>query len=430
MRKTETSDRTNSSSDSQNKLVVFDVEGVVIPKGKFLLFDVVGQKNLKSFLEATSVGVFYEAGLMPLKRALESLYILLKGFALNQFLVVFENVPLLPGVEETFCELRKSGIKTALISSGIPRIALENLGQRLGVDFVSGLEVGVSDGVLTGEIWGDVIEPDGKAVALKQIIEGNKLSSYYLVGVADDRNNLSMFKLCDLKIGYNPDFVLSRKSDAAVRGELTSIIPVIKYGVLSSPNHNLPRNTCIREAIHIGSFLISLVCMHFLNRYFVAFLLLLLTILYTSSELMRMLGTHVPFFTDITKSAARKSEYQEFVSSPLFFALGIMLSLMFFPEPTCYVSITVLTLGDGFASVFGQTFGNKQIPYNKIKYVEGTISGFTFAFLGSTLFVHPFKALIASAVGMFIESLPLPLNDNLAIPLSSGLALAICSSIF
>ncbi|MEM2969848.1 MAG: hypothetical protein QXR63_02815, partial [Candidatus Bathyarchaeia archaeon] len=74
--------------------------------------------------------------------------------------------------------------------------------------------------------------------------------------------------------------------------------------------------------------------------------------------------------------------------------------------------------------------GNKQIPYNKIKYVEGTISGFTFAFLGSTLFVHPFKALIASAVGMFIESLPLPLNDNLAIPLSSGLALAICSSIF
>lgn len=429
MRITEIDERTASSSNGQKKLVVFDVEGVIIPKGKFLLFDVAGQKNLKSFLAASSLGLLYEAGLTPLKKTLEDLYMALKGYELNRFLAIFEDVPLLPGVEETFRELRKSGVKTALISSGIPRVALEKLGQRLGVDFVSGLEIGVSGGALTGEVWGDVIEPDGKATALRKMVEENNLGSYYRVVVADDRNNLSMFKLCNLRIGYNPDYVLSCKSDVVARGELTTIIPTIKCGVLPRLDRHLSRNTCIRETIHMSGFFVSFVCMYLLSRYFVAFLTLLLAVLYASSEVLRMLGTYIPFFTNVTKLAARKSEYQEFVSSPLFFAMGIMLSLVVFPEPIGYVSVAVLTLGDGFASIFGQKLGNKQIPYNKIKYVEGTSFGFIFAFLGSMLFVHPFKALIASAVGMFIESLPLPLNDNLVIPLFSGLALVIYSGI-
>jgi phytol kinase len=140
-----------------------------------------------------------------------------------------------------------------------------------------------------------------------------------------------------------------------------------------------------------------------------------------------MFGTNLPLFTSVTMLAARKSEYQEFVASPLFFALGIALPLVVFPEPIGYVSITILTLGDGVASIFGQKFGNVQIPFNKPKYLEGTVSGFLFAFCGSLLFIHPFGAVTASAVGMLVESLPLPLNDNLTIPMVSGLALIVCS---
>jgi len=411
----------------QNRLVVFDVEGVVIPKGKFAIFDIAGKKSLWAFLTSAFTGVIYETGLMSVKSTLEKLYKSLKGFRLDQFLAVFENVLLMPNVEETFKELREAGFKTALISSGIPRVALENLGKRLGVDYVSGLEIGVSDGLLTGEVWGDVIEPEGKAVALKRIIVDNGLASYYCIGVADDRNNLSMFKLCNLKIGYNPDFALSHKSDLVASGELTSIVPLVKGEAASTSNHQLSRTTSVREAIHTSSFFVSFVCLYLLNRYVVALLILLLAAAYMVSEVKRMLGTNVPLFTDVTLLAARRSEFQEFVASPLFFALGIMLSLVVFPEPLGYVSVTVLTLGDGFASIFGQRFGNIQIPYNKVKYLEGTVSGFFFAFVGSLLFVHPLNALIASAVSMFVESLPLPLNDNLAIPLAVGLALITCS---
>jgi len=214
-----TQDSPTSQSKVQNKLVVFDVEGVLIPKVRFLLFEVASKKGLQAFITAAFIGVLYETGIISLKGALKRLYTLLKGFRLDRFISLFEEVPLMPGVEETFKELKEAKFKTALISSGIPKVAVEKLGQRLGADYVSGLEMGVSEGLLTGEVWGDVIEPEGKAAALKRIIDDNGLTPYYCVGVADDRNNLSMFGLCDLKIGYNPDFVLSRKSDFTTKGE-------------------------------------------------------------------------------------------------------------------------------------------------------------------------------------------------------------------
>jgi len=158
-------------------------------------------------------------------------------------------------------------------------------------------------------------------------------------------------------------------------------------------------------------------------------MIFLLAIMYIFSEIKRMFGAKVPLFTDITKIAAGKTEYQGFVSSPLFFALGVMLSLLIFPEPVGYVSLTVLTLGDGVASVFGQIFGKTHVSYNKVKCVEGSVSGFFFSFFGSLLVVHPLYAFIACAIGMLVESLPLPLNDNLAVPLASGLAVIAFSSL-
>jgi dolichol kinase len=147
------------------------------------------------------------------------------------------------------------------------------------------------------------------------------------------------------------------------------------------------------------------------------------------SETGRIFDKSLPIIPDITSKAAGKSELQEFVASPIFYAMGIIVPLMIFPEPISYVSIIVLTLGDGFAGIFGEAFGKRRIPFNKTKNFEGTASGFFFAFMGSLLFVDPLRALIASAVGMFTEVLPLPVNDNLTIPLASGAALIVASAL-
>ena len=414
-------------NEKQNRLVVFDVEGVIMPKVRFILFEVIAGRGLCAFIKAAFFGFLYEIHLISMKCLLKNLYKILKGISLERFLDLFQRTPLMPDVEGVFKELKMCGFKTALISSSIPKIALEKLAERLEADFISGLEVGLSEGKLSGEIWGDVIEPEGKAIALRKILNDGESSFHYCIGVADDRNNIPLFQLCSLKIGYNPDFLLSRKSDYIVKGGLSKIIPIIKGEHVESRGRIFSQSNIIREAIHLSGFSVPLICMNIVNRYVVALLILLVTIFYTISEVRRMSGRNTVLISYITSKAAGKLEYQEFVMSPILYALGIIISLLLFAEPVGYVSITILTLGDGAASIFGQKFGKKSVPFNKDKSFEGAACGFLFAFFGSLLFIDPLRALIASAIGMLIEILPLPVNDNLTVPLLSGLTLTLLS---
>jgi dolichol kinase len=272
---------------------------------------------------------------------------------------------------------------------------------------------------------GDVLKPDGKAIVLEKILEKEGLSSQDCVVVADDRNNLPMFRLCALRVGYNPDFLLSVKSDFVVRGDLSEILPILTENVLQVPSSPVSRSDIIREAIHIGGFLVPFICIYLLESYLVSLLILFMTSVYTASEVARLRGINFPIFSTLTWKAANKPEYYEFATSPISFALGIVFSLILFPAPTSYASIAILTLGDGFATIFGRKFGSIIFPFNKGKNLEGSVFGFLFASVGAMLFVDPVKALVGAAVGMLIECLPLPLSDNLTIPLASGLVLTV-----
>jgi len=415
-------------SEAQRKLVIFDVEGIVVPKRRFMLFEIAGKMGIGPFMKAVFLGLLYEIGLISLKHALQGIYGLFKGLSLKRFMSLFGGLPLMPRVEFVFDDLKKAGFEIAMISSSIPRIALEQLGRNLEADYVSGLEIGLSEGFLTGQIWGDVIEPEGKAVALQKILNNGPPLPYHCVAVADDRNNLPLFQICHLGIGYNPDFLLGWRSDHVVKGKLSNILPLVKGERMASESRGLSETAIFRELIHTGGFFVSLVCVYLVNRYIAASLIFLVTALYSVSETWRMFGARLPIVTGITSKATGESEFQEFVASPIFYALGIIMSILLFPEPICYVSITVLTLGDGFAALLGERFGKRRVPFNKTKNLEGTLGGFLVAFLGSLLFASPAQALVASGVGMLAEILPLPWDDNLTIPLASGLALALASA--
>jgi dolichol kinase len=86
-------------------------------------------------------------------------------------------------------------------------------------------------------------------------------------------------------------------------------------------------------------------------------------------------------------------------------------------------AIAIFALGDSTASLFGGLISKNPLPFNKGKTLEGSLVGFFFAFLAGSFFVSPVLALIGAAVAMTIESLPLPVNDNILIPSLTGLAL-------
>jgi dolichol kinase/phosphoserine phosphatase len=404
------------------KLIVFDVEGVLLPKKRYVLVEVGRSLRFQDFLKIIFYGFLYELGLISLKSALEHVFKTFKGISVNELLRIFKQVPLMPDCEEVFEELRNEGWKTAFISSGLPTIVVHDLAHRLKADYAYGFELGVKEGFLTGEIRGDVIEHSGKLRVFRKILETEKLTPKDCVVIADDRNNASMFLPGALKIGYDADFAIRVKSDVVVGGKLHEILAPIR----GKPKEKeaLDKHEILRETIHASGFFVPILSIY-LGLYTIASLTFIITLLYVISELARMERKNLPILSSITLNAATQSELYEFATAPVFFALGILLTLLLFPFAASSTAIAIFALGDSTASIFGRICGRNTLPFNKGKTLEGSIPGFVFAFLAGTFFTIPLKSLMGALIAMTVECLPLPLNDNLITPLITGAVLTL-----
>ena len=178
-----------------------------------------------------------------------------------------------------------------------------------------------------------------------------------------------------------------------------------------------------RKSIHISG-IITIPISIFVGIEIVASIIVGLSLLYLTSEILRLRGTKLKLVSKITEFSVRDdlSDRSKIVTEPFYLAAGVLASLLIFPEPVNYVAIAVVTLGDGFSSLVGKKYGKHRIPRTK-KSLEGTCAGITCAFAVSTLFVTPERAIIASVVGMIVEFLPMPINDNITVPLAAGVSI-------
>jgi dolichol kinase len=169
--------------------------------------------------------------------------------------------------------------------------------------------------------------------------------------------------------------------------------------------------------------LIPLILTQYLSSRLIAILLILTTLAYFGSEVVRYLGRDVPFISWFTQANTLEIEATEYVDAPIYFALGIAISLLIFPIHIASASIAVLALGDPSASIIGKMLGKHSLPLANDKTVEGLIAFIIASFLGCLLFLNPLESIICSVAGSVAEALPTPLNDNLIIPLFAGLIL-------
>jgi len=400
------------------KLAVFDVEGVLIPKNRFI-FEVGKSLGFVRLVKLLFFGFLYEVSILRLESTLRHVFKVLKGVKLETLMLIFEKIPSTPLLQNFFSQVKMRDCKIALISSGLPKDIVKKLGDSVGAEYAYGIEVETKDGKLTGEIWGDAIEPNGKLKILSQIltVEGLKLSD--CIVVADDRNNRCIFLSGMLKIGFNPDFVLRVISDRVVNSKLSGILPIIdgKPRRRSFPS----TNDLVREGIHASGFFMPVVA-SLIGVPIVAALIFSIALVYTVSELWRLEGKDLPLVSAITRRAASQTELDGFAAAPLYFAFGILLTLIVFPAPASYAAIAMFCFGDSAASLFGGLVSTS-LPFNKGKTWEGSLAGFFFAFLAGAFFVSPLFALIGAAIAMTVEVLPLPINDNVLVPVITGAAL-------
>ena len=403
------------------KLVVFDVEGVLIPKNR-LFFNVAKSMGTLPLLKVLFYGFLYETGLVPLKKTLTRIFRIFQGVNVDVMTETLRRIPLMPEAKEAFAALKAQGCKTALVSSGLPTFLVEKLAGSVGADYAVGFEVGIKDEVLTGEVWGDVTEKNGKFLVFKELIEAEQVKPSECVVVADDRNNSSIFLKDVQKIGYSPDFVIRSKADVVVNGKLTKILPIINQN--QKRRALPPKDEILREFIHGSGIFIPVLAIRFGMPIIAVFICAVLAF-YTVSESARVRGKSIPFFSAVTRHAASQSELCQFTLAPIYFGVGILLTLVLFQAPASSAAIAIFCLGDSAASLIGGTLSRKALPFNRAKTLEGSLGGFFFAFLAGSVFIAPWLALVGAGVGMLIEYLPLPVNDNLLIPPVTGLALTL-----
>ena len=135
------------------------------------------------------------------------------------------------------------------------------------------------------------------------------------------------------------------------------------------------------------------------------------------------------FLTSVMKPVMRESEKNSISGMP-FYALGVSLSLFFFPERIAVLSILFLIFADPIASFFGVLFGRDKLLPNKS--LQGTIAAFSVCYIVTLVYglIHTSPsmnllvfAIVAGLIGAVSELCSQFVDDNLCIPVISGLGL-------
>jgi phosphoserine phosphatase len=408
------------SQTKKCKLIVFDVEGVLIPKNRFI-FEVGKTLGFATLIKLLFFGFLYEAGILKLKSALQHVFSNLKGVELENLQCIFDKIPATPLLLSIFNQLKNRNYKIALISSGLPTVIIKKFADCLGAEYAFGIDVETQDAKLTGQISGEAIELYGKMKILSKILVAENLELKDCVVVADDRNNRCLFSPEVLKIGFNADFVIRVKADRVINGKLSGILPVIDGQKHKGSFPSI--NDLVREDIHAAGFFMPVIA-GLITIPVVAVIIILIAFVYTVSELRRLEGRELRLVSAVTRHAASESELYGFAAAPLYFAFGIVATLLLFPTRAGSAAIAMFCFGDSAASLFGGLISTS-LPFNKGKTWEGSLAGFIFAFLAGSFFVSPWLALAGAAIAMTIEVLPLPVNDNVLIPVITGAVLTL-----
>lgn len=152
---------------------------------------------------------------------------LLEGLPVSVFDKVFNTIHLTSNAQEFISILQKNGILVGLVSGGFTPI-VERLAKFLGIAYFSANQLEVKDGLLTGKLVGQIINPEIKKETLEKWREELKLPQERTVAIGDGANDLLMLKSAGLGIAFCAKEVLKKEIQYHVdKRDFLEILPLI-----------------------------------------------------------------------------------------------------------------------------------------------------------------------------------------------------------
>ena len=193
------------------KLVVFDMDSTLIQAEvivELAKMAGVGDKVAK-ITEAAMRGE------MDYKESFRQRIALLKGLKVEQLEKISRELPLTEGADLVAKTLKRLGYKLGILSGGFTFVG-EYLKDQLGFDYMYANQLEMKEGVVTGDVTGEIIDGEKKALLLREIAEKEEISLEQTIAVGDGANDLPMISIAGLGVAFNAKPVVREKASNAI----------------------------------------------------------------------------------------------------------------------------------------------------------------------------------------------------------------------
>ena len=183
----------------------------------------------------------------------------------------------------------------------------------------------------------------------------------------------------------------------------------------------IPKSEYIRKLIHLSNLIIPFSYYYvFQDKRFFLISLFFFVLIFLAIDLFREKNKYIKIlFNLFFNRMMRKHELNGALTGATWVMISAFFTILIFPKNIAILSLIFMSVGDTVAGLVGRRVG-------KLKIGEKTLEGFVFGFLICVIISYNYKlipfsiSIYGSLVGMIFEVLPLPLDDNLKIPLSSA----------
>jgi phosphoserine phosphatase len=205
------------------RLVILDMDSTLIEQE---IIDLLGAFSDKPD-QVSKITERAMAGEIDFQQALLARVQLLAG--LDQIVIekVRNQLTITKGAQRLIEELHKIGHKVGVVSGGFTNV-IEPILKTLKIDYYAANELEISNGKLTGQLVGPIIDAHAKKTALEEFAKRENISLNQTVAIGDGANDLEMIKSAGLGIAFNakPKLVAAADTTISTR-DLAAVLPLM-----------------------------------------------------------------------------------------------------------------------------------------------------------------------------------------------------------
>jgi phosphoserine phosphatase len=193
------------------RLIVMDVDSTLIQDE---VIDLLAARAGKE-TEVAAVTAAAMSGELDFAESLQARVALLAGLPESVLDEVRASVRLTAGARTLVRTLKRLGFTVAVVSGGFMEV-VGPLAADLGIDHAHANRLDIRDGLLTGDLVGEIVDRQGKAAALRRFAAAEHLPMSRTVAIGDGANDLDMLAAAGLGIAFNAKPIVREQADAAV----------------------------------------------------------------------------------------------------------------------------------------------------------------------------------------------------------------------